>query len=140
MVGRRPDRLVVVPGPCSQYNRNYRVQSRELEGRSCHVSLFAREPSSLQRSTTLSPCTLFSPNSGPTWLALSSHPHLVTTTLMMTITPLFPISLILVPRTAKPSHHLAALPSPSSDPSQLLNFSSTCPSNLDGAPPKTGLL
>lgn len=42
-----------------------RVQSRELEGRSCHVSLFAREPSSLQRSTTLSPCTLFSPYSGP---------------------------------------------------------------------------
>ena len=54
------------------------MQSRELEGRSCHVSLFAREPSSLQRSTTLSPCTLFSPYSGPTRSTPSSH---LTTTL-----------------------------------------------------------
>lgn len=55
------------PGACCAVLIDFkcRVQSRELEGRSCHVSLFAREPSSLQRSTTLSPCTLFSPYSGP---------------------------------------------------------------------------
>lgn len=48
------------------------MQSRELEGRRCHVSLFAREPSFLQRSTTLFPCTLFSPYSGSTWTTVTA--------------------------------------------------------------------
>lgn len=90
---------------------NCRVQSRELEGRSCHVSLFAREPSSLQRSTTLSPCTLFSPYSGPTWSTAPSHLHLTATTLMLLllmIIMLFSlISHFLVPLTTKTFYHLA---------------------------------
>lgn len=119
MSGRGLDRLVAVTWSLLVVqlgSTNCRVQSRELEGRSCHVSLFAREPSSLQRSTTLSPCTLFSPYSGPAWSTPSSHFHLMTTTpmmmMMMMIMLVFPISLILVPGTTKPSHHLAVLSSP----------------------------
>lgn len=82
-----------LPGPCSQDGRNRRVQSTEPEGRSCHVSLFAHTPSSLQCST-LSPCTLLSPYSGTTRSTLPWHLDLTTT--MMPPLPL-PPSLLLLP-------------------------------------------
>lgn len=126
------------PGPCSQHRWgifNCRVQSRELEGRSCHVSLFAREPSSLQRSTTLSPCTLFSPYSGPTRSTSVSHLHLMSTTpppLLLLLLMMMTITLLPHLSTTKHSHHLAALSSlPPLTFFQLLNFTS------DGTPPQT---
>lgn len=109
------------------------VQSRELEGRNCHVSLFAREPSFLQRSTTLSPCTLFSPNSGPTWSALSSHP-MTSTLILMLIMLFFSTLLIVFLRMVKPTRNLAAV-------SSLTPELFFCPPLESGWHlPKTGLL
>lgn len=129
--------------PAHVTDRNCRVQSRELEGRSCHVSLFAREPSSLQRSTTLFPCTLFSPYSGLIWSTLSSHLHLMTTTLMTTMMMIilfFPTSLISVPWTTKPSHHLTTLLSSPLPSPTLLNSWTVLSPALRIRTPTPGLL
>lgn len=130
MSSRGPDRLVVGRLVCAAphwegLDFKCRVQSRELEGRSCHVSLFAHEPSSLQRSTTLSPCTLFSPYSGPTWSTATPSNTTTPMTTTTTTTLFLSISLTFLPRTAK-----TAPPSrcsfPSLPPLTLLKFPLTC--------------